>query len=64
MELPSNMITYSQEEVDEIIRIHLKDEGERDLQGQIVIYTNIFQWKNGEFHDSPDPSLEDDPTDA
>jgi hypothetical protein len=36
----------------------------KDSQGQLVIYTGIYEWKDQSWRDGPDPELEDDPTDA
>jgi hypothetical protein len=54
---------YTQAEVDTLIS-SLTAGSERDNQGQIVIYTGIFEWENGEFHDQPDPNRFDDEEDA
>ena len=52
-----NMITYTEKEVNDLIA---QGHGtvEHDNTGQLVIYTGIFQWEDGTYHDEPDPSLD------
>lgn len=57
------METFTEDQVAEIIR-NLVDGGERDLQGQIVIYTGVFVHQDGSYHDQPDPDLPDDEEEA
>jgi len=29
-----------------------------DIDGQLVIYTRLFRWNDGSFHDHADPSID------
>lgn len=44
----------------EVIATTIGSTVEHDNQGQIVLYTGIFAWQDGSFHDEPDPSLLED----
>jgi hypothetical protein len=57
------METYTEEQVKEKTAC-TQGEWEHDNQGQIVIYTGIFAWQDGTFHDEPDPSLENEEDDS
>ena len=35
-----------------------------DNSGQLIVYTNLFEWSDGSIRSEPDPSWDDDPTDA
>ena len=52
------MQTFTEEQVDKMLSC--LGTLEHDNQGQIVIYTGVFQWRDGSFHDQEDPNLEDD----
>jgi len=56
------MHTFTEAQVDQML--NCLGVLEHDNHGQLVIYTGIFRWHDGTFHDSVDPELEDDPTDA
>lgn len=49
------MKTYSQEYVDKLIESlsGMMSQGE-DNEGQLIIYTNIYSWKDGTYHDEPE----------
>jgi hypothetical protein len=53
------METYTEEQVKKMTDCTQGD-WEHDNQGQIVIYTGIFQWEDGSYHDEPDPALAED----
>lgn len=36
----------------------------KDSRGEIIIHTGIFQWKEGDWRDGPDPELDMDPSDV
>lgn len=55
--------TYTKEQVDHMMdlsEMHLLDSSsqEQDNHGQIILYTGIFEWEDGTFHDEPDPKRE------
>ncbi len=56
------MQTFTEEQVDQM----LKCSGtlEHDNHGQLLIYTGVFQWADGSYHDEPDPNLPDDESEA
>ena len=56
------MESYTEEQVNKMLAC--LGTLEHDNQGQLVIYTGVFRWHDGSFHDEVDPSLEDDLTDA
>lgn len=33
---------------------------QHDNEGQIVIYTGIYDWEDGSFHDEPEPITDDE----
>ena len=57
--LDNIMDTFTNEEV-----VHLIVDGnpknandvETDYDGQLIIYTGIYVWKDGSFHDEPEPN--------
>lgn len=49
------MKIYSEAEVEIILREVGKMDHQEDLQGQMIIYTGLFNWKDGTVRDQPDP---------
>jgi hypothetical protein len=47
------MKTFTQQEVDTLCG--MGGDCEHDNQGQLVIYTGIYEWDDGTFHDEPEP---------
>lgn len=55
------MKTYSQQEVDDLIQGPSQDRSGRpilsswqsdyDNEGQVIIYTGVFRWSDGTYHD-------------
>ena len=59
------METYTEEQVNKMTNCDLPGgELEHDNHGQLIIYTGIFAWQDGTYHDEPDPSLEDEEDDG
>ena len=52
------MKTYTEDQVQQML--NALGTYEHDNQGQIVIYTGVFEWRDGSFHDEVDPSWEGD----
>jgi hypothetical protein len=55
------MQTFTKEEVhddivDGVSDFH-PDNHATDNQGQLIIYTGIYRWADGSYHDEPDPAL-------
>lgn len=48
------MNTYTEEQVQQML--NALGTYEHDNQGQIVIYTGVFEWEDGTYHDAPDPN--------
>lgn len=54
----------SQKEYEQRIRDALDNgelDEETDNEGQIVIYTGVFEWSDGTLHDEVDPDSDPDP---
>ena len=57
--------TYTEQEVDQMLNCNLPFSNlEHDNHGQLVIYTGIFVWADGSYHDQCDPNRGDDEEDA
>jgi hypothetical protein len=54
--------TYTDEQVNKMLSC--LGTLEHDNQGQLVIYTGVFKWTDGSYHDEPDPNQEDEILDA
>jgi hypothetical protein len=48
------MKTYTSEEVDNIIGY---GDVERDNEGQLILYTSIYAWQDGSYHDEAESSF-------
>ena len=57
------MNTYTKEEVNALTDCKADGQTELDNEGQVVIYTGIYEWKDGTFHDEADPADEEDDDD-
>jgi hypothetical protein len=53
------MTTYNKDALWNVVN-NKCDLDETDGNGQFVIYTGIFVWKDGTFHDTKDPTWDDD----
>lgn len=56
------MNTYTEQEAMQSITDDVNcgiDMSETDNQGQVVIYTGIFRWNDGTYHEEPDPNYEE-----
>lgn len=52
------MKTYTVAEVQEII-VQTAQDGlyDEDYDGQLILYTGIFVWSDGTYHDEPEPDI-------
>lgn len=48
------MKTYTPEEVDAKNFNTIRFDFGRDMEGQIIIFTNIYEWEDGSYHDEPE----------
>jgi hypothetical protein len=56
------MKTYSEAEL-QLLRSNWQSNGcfyAHDNDGQVIVYTNVFAWKDGSYRDEPDPSYNDE----
>jgi hypothetical protein len=57
------MQTYTEEQVMQATNVP-GGTLEHDNQGQLIVYTGIFEWNDGSYHDSVDPDRDDDESEA
>jgi hypothetical protein len=50
--------TFTNSEIDALFS-SIEGDFQRDNSGQVIIYTNIFEWDDGTFHNVSDPLYED-----
>jgi len=47
------MKTYTKDEIMKLVRMDPR-EFDKDNDGQLIIYTGVYEWSNGEYHDEPE----------